>query len=152
MKTITLQSNSSEDTIKLGQRLGALLRGGEVIELASDLGGGKTTIVRGIAKGFGSTDVVSSPSFTISKVYKTGKRQIVHFDFYRLQEADLIEHELADFLGDPDSVLLIEWAGAVAHILPESRIKLEIKKTGIESRDFCVTVPEEYAYIEGAFE
>jgi tRNA A37 threonylcarbamoyladenosine biosynthesis protein TsaE len=68
--TLQIDSASSEATEELGRKLGSKLRGGEVIELRSDLGGGKTTLVRGLAAGMGSTDAVASPSFTISRVYE----------------------------------------------------------------------------------
>lgn len=71
--TLEIVSTSSEDTERLGERLGSKLKGGEVIELVSDLGGGKTTFVRGLARGMGSTDHVSSPTFKISNVYSTEK-------------------------------------------------------------------------------
>jgi len=84
MDTLRITSESPEATEQLAEAIGRRLTGGEVIELVSDLGGGKTTFVRGLARGLGSADVVSSPTFTVSKVYKADKLELHHFDFYRL--------------------------------------------------------------------
>ncbi len=71
--TLQIDTTSPEDTLNLAAKIGARLRGGEVIELVSDLGGGKTVFVRGLAKGMGSDDQVASPTFTISREYKAIK-------------------------------------------------------------------------------
>ena len=99
--TNSTSSDSAEATELLGERLGKSLRGGEVIELVSDLGGGKTTFVRGLARGAGSHDKVASPTFTISKTYVTDGYEIHHFDFYRLNDAGIVADELAEVVGDP---------------------------------------------------
>jgi tRNA threonylcarbamoyladenosine biosynthesis protein TsaE len=138
---------SSEAMEQYGERLGRRLKGGEVIELISDLGGGKTTLTRGIARGAGSSDVVGSPTFTISKVYKTPAFDIHHFDFYRLNEAGLMEHELADLLHDPKVVLIVEWGEVVQHVLPEQRITTHINKTPDGAREFACQYPSELAYL-----
>lgn len=74
------ESTSSDATEKLAEQLGKNLRGGEVIELVSDLGGGKTTFVRGLARGAGSSNHVASPTFTISRVYKVKAPELTHSD------------------------------------------------------------------------
>src|SRR5690349_8475192 len=101
VETWQIKSSNSENTEQLGRELGARLRGGEVIELASDLGGGKTTFVRGLAVGMGSIDAVSSPSFTISQVYNSDNLSLHHYDFYRLGEPGLMAQELSEVLDDP---------------------------------------------------
>lgn len=138
---------SSEDTEKLGDLLGRNLRGGEVIELISDLGGGKTTLVRGIAKGCGSNDSVSSPTFTISKVYRTPNFLIHHYDFYRLNNAGLIEHEISDDINDKNKVVIIEWGEVVRHVLPRGRLTIHINKTGENSRELIFTYPVALKYL-----
>lgn len=112
----------------MGELVGQCLKGGEVIELVSDLGGGKTAFVRGLAKGMGSTDPVSSPTFTISKVYKAPDLELHHFDFYRLQEAGLLQHELTDLLNDPKIIVVIEWAGIVEQALPDKRLSVHFAR------------------------
>lgn len=144
---IELITNSAEETEKLAAKIGASLRGGETIELISDLGGGKTTFVRGLVRGAGSKDHVSSPTFTLSKVYKTPRFEILHFDFYRLPEAGVLEHELHDVKDDKQAVLVVEWAEVVKHVLPEERVTLHIQSLGENSRKIKVDTPESLDYL-----
>jgi tRNA threonylcarbamoyladenosine biosynthesis protein TsaE len=124
------------------------LHGGETIELISDLGGGKTTFTRGLARGFGSTDRVASPTFTISRIYKAPEgREMHHFDFYRLQEAGLISEELADVVNDPQIVIVVEWAGIVQDVLPEERLTITIEKTPDDERIIRLQAPKALAYL-----
>jgi tRNA threonylcarbamoyladenosine biosynthesis protein TsaE len=144
-----IKSSSSASTEQLGHNIGTRLRGGEVIELASDLGGGKTTFVRGLAAGMGSDDAVSSPSFTISQVYQAGNLTLHHYDFYRLPDAGLMQQELAEVLEDPQAVVVVEWAGVVENVLPAERISVVIKPTGENAREFSVSLPQQFAYLKG---
>ena len=152
MSTVTMRKTSLRDsnaTEKFGERLGRKLRGNEVIELVSDLGGGKTTLTRGIVRGAGSSDIVASPTFTISKVYKTPAFTIHHFDFYRLSEAGLVEHELHDVLDNPDVVVIVEWGDVVQHVLPEKRLTIRINKLPDDSRELTCHYPKELNYLIG---
>ena len=141
------ESISSEDTEQLAERLGRKLKGGEVIELVSDLGGGKTTFVRGLARGLGSEDKVASPTFTISKMYQAGQLEVHHFDLYRLQEPGIIADELAEVVGDPSTIVVVEWADVVQDVLPEHRITVTITKTPIGTREITFRYPEVLADI-----
>lgn len=123
------------------------MRGGEVIELVSDLGGGKTTFVRGIAQGMGSTDKVASPSFTISREYKSGELTLYHFDFYRLQDPGIVANELAEVVGDPKAVVAVEWADIVEDVLPDGKLTIRIQNTGETSRELTFNCPEKLAYL-----
>ncbi len=127
--------------------LGQRLRGGEVIELISDLGGGKTTFVRGLARGLGSSDAVSSPSFTLSNVYKTEQLQLHHFDFYRLHEVGIMRDELAEVVQDPQAVTVVEWGDIVADVLPEQRLSVKIKVLDEDKRQFTFAYPENLNYL-----
>lgn len=140
-------SDSSETTEALGTKLGANLHGGEVIELRSDVGGGKTTLVRGIARGMGSSDNVGSPSFTISREYKAGGLILHHYDFYRLGEAGLMAQELGEVLTDPGAVVVVEWAGIVEDVLPNPHVVITLVPTGESSRILSFDVPESLAYL-----
>jgi tRNA threonylcarbamoyladenosine biosynthesis protein TsaE len=142
-----VKATSPEETENFGKKLGKALKGGEVIELASDLGGGKTTLTRGIASGAGSSDHVSSPTFTISNLYEAGELTIHHFDFYRLQEAGLMEYELEDVLGHDDEVVIVEWSDVVAHVLPEDRVTIHIVSNGDDARVLTIDYPESWAYL-----
>jgi tRNA threonylcarbamoyladenosine biosynthesis protein TsaE len=122
-------STASEITEQLGEKLGAKLKGGELIELISDLGGGKTTFTRGVARGASSKDRVASPTFTISKFYKAERFDIHHFDFYRLTEAGIVADELAEVIHDPQAVVIVEWADIVHDVLPDGRLTITISQT-----------------------
>jgi tRNA threonylcarbamoyladenosine biosynthesis protein TsaE len=143
-----ISSTSSEATEKLAHSIGARLRGGEVIELRSDLGGGKTTFVRGLTAGTGSDDVVASPSFTISKVYTSGKLDLHHYDFYRLTEAGLMAQELAEVIADERNVTVVEWAEVVDDVLPASHVVISIATTGENDREITVALPEDVTYLK----
>jgi tRNA threonylcarbamoyladenosine biosynthesis protein TsaE len=107
-----------------------------VIELMSDLGGGKTTFVRGLARGIGSQDQVTSPTFTISHVYKGSELTLYHFDFYRLIEPGVMRDELAETLQDSQAVTVIEWGNIVHDVLPDDRLTITITATGETSRHY----------------
>jgi len=136
-----------DETERLAESLGVRLRGGECIELVSDLGGGKTTFTRGLARGAGSADAVASPTFTISRVYKCKTFDIHHFDFYRLQEAGLASHELHDLLDDKSVVIVVEWGAVVEHVLPEDRLTITITQAGETSRKLTLKYPETLGYL-----
>jgi len=141
------KSSSSEQTEQLGEQLGKALKGGEVIELISDLGGGKTTFVRGLARGAKSTDKVASPTFTISKMYKTNTFEIHHFDFYRLSEAGIVADELAEVAGDPQVVVVVEWGNVVQHALPDDRLTVSLQLLPDGVRQVTAKAPLELRYL-----
>jgi len=122
-------------------------KGGEVIELVSDLGGGKTTFVRGLAAGIGSTDAVASPSFTLSREYKAADKTLYHFDFYRLQDAGLVGNELAEVVGDPQAIVAVEWADIVEDILPAEHLTIRINSTDDTERQLEYSYPKSLAYL-----
>jgi tRNA threonylcarbamoyladenosine biosynthesis protein TsaE len=136
-------SISSDGTEKLGALLGSGLKGGEVIELRSDLGGGKTTFVKGLVRGSGSADRVSSPTFTLSRIYKTAGFEIHHFDFYRLDDPGILADQLAETI-QGGNVVIVEWAGIVEDVLPTERIAIEFKPTAAspDEREIVLTYPE----------
>ena len=142
-----LNTSSAEATESLGEMLGKRLRGGEVIELASDLGGGKTTFVRGLARGFGSPDRVASPTFTLSREYNAGERKIVHFDLYRLSEAGIVASEFLEEALDPSIIVVVEWADVVADILPANRLTVTLSPTSENGRSIILACPEPLQYL-----
>src|SRR5690554_2160858 len=145
--TWQIVSTSSDQTEQLGERLGKALKGAEVIELVSDLGGGKTTLVRGLARGAGSHDKVASPTFTISKVYDCPNFQIHHFDFYRLSDPGVVADELAEVAGDPQVVTVVEWADVVQHVLPEKRLTITLRQTPKGDRELTFKCHKGLAYL-----
>jgi tRNA threonylcarbamoyladenosine biosynthesis protein TsaE len=127
--------------------MGERLRGGEVIELVSDVGGGKTTFVKSLAKGFGSIDNVASPSFTLSREYRAGDKIMYHFDFYRLNDPGIVANELAEVVGDSRAVVVVEWADIVEDVLPAEHLTINIKSPGDTTREFEISYPESLAYL-----
>jgi tRNA threonylcarbamoyladenosine biosynthesis protein TsaE len=111
------------------------------------LGGGKTTFVRGLAAGLGSSDIVSSPTFTISKTYKTNNAEIHHFDFYRLNDAGIIKDQLKESLQSPDSIIVIEWSDIIKDVLPDKRYIIDISLTAndADEREISFHYPEDYS-------
>lgn len=114
---------SEEETIKLGERIGRTLQGKEVICLVGELGAGKTTLVKGIAKGMGILEdyQVRSPTFTLVNEYPTRKGSLIHIDLYRVRDIDLNE-----FLGK--GVLVIEWGEGLE--LCQCTIRIDMVEEG----------------------
>lgn len=147
--TLEFLSDGQVRTELIGEEIGRGLRGGEVFDLSSDLGGGKTTFVRGLAKGAGSSDQVASPTFTVSKLYDAQKLHIHHFDFYRLHEAGIMSHEVAELMQDTANVVVVEWSDVVEEVLPPSRVSvtLERVKSGEDDRRITIKAPAKLAYL-----
>jgi len=139
------ESTSLDNTLRLAATLGQRLEGGEVIELVSDLGGGKTAFVKGLAKGMGSQDSVRSPSFTLSNQYRASDLTLHHFDFYRLSEAGIMRDELAEVVADPKAVVAVEWADIVEDVLPAAHLTIRIETTGQDSRQLTFNYPAQLA-------
>ncbi len=115
-------SRSPEQTRRLGMRLGALLRAGDLVCLQGDLGAGKTTLVQGVAQGWGALDAVSSPTFVLVNAYRRpDSGQLFHFDAYRIDSPAEAEELDTDTLLE-QGPLIVEWAERVASILPEERL------------------------------
>lgn len=134
-------------TEKFGEHLGKQLQGGEIIELVGDVGSGKTTFMRGLARGLDSSDHVTSPTFTLSQIYN-GRLTLHHLDLYRLQQAGLVTHQLAELLEEnPKAVFAVEWADSIAGILPDERIVIQFLIQSGEGRRLTVTIPERQGYI-----
>jgi tRNA threonylcarbamoyladenosine biosynthesis protein TsaE len=143
-------STGADNTLAIAAAVGSKLRGGEVIELVSDLGGGKTTFIKGLAKGLGSNDLVHSPSFTLSNEYAGDKLRLYHFDFYRLNEAGIMREELAEALADKQAVVAVEWPQIIEDVLPENRLIIKIKPTGETSRHLEINYPPTLDYLLSA--
>ena len=98
-----------------------------VIELVGDVGAGKTTFTRGLAKGLGVTEPVTSPSFTISKSYacKNGKI-LTHYDFYRLNDPGIMSEDLSENLNSKNHIVVIEWGESISDLLPQNHTTITI--------------------------
>jgi len=140
-------SYSLKDTQDLATAIGHNLRGGEIIELVSDIGGGKTTLVKGIALGAGSKDHVSSPSFTIRNDYRFSDMTIAHFDLYRLDDPGIIKNMLVEEIANPKAVVIVEWAKLIADVLPIKRVTITIDTTGINNRQITINSSDKFHYL-----
>ena len=140
-------SSDLKSTKRLTSVIGRNLRGGETIELISDVGGGKTTLVKSMVLAAGSQDFVSSPSFTIRNDYSFNGGSIAHFDFYRLTDPGIIKDMLAEEIANPKAVVIIEWSRIVQDVLPKDRVVINIKVTGLDSRHISIDAPPEFAYL-----
>jgi tRNA threonylcarbamoyladenosine biosynthesis protein TsaE len=139
----------SEQAMKeFGAKLGSLLNGSEVIELVGDVGAGKTTFVRGLAEGMGIEETVQSPSFTINRVYDAANnKRLSHYDFYRLEEVGIMANELDEAVHDSETVVVVEWANAVAAVLPDERLTLGIIASGESERNVEISAQGERALL-----
>lgn len=133
-------SNSPQETIELGRRIGSQLKGGEVIGVCGLLGSGKTHLIKGIAAGAGAQDSkqVNSPTFVIVNEY-TGRLDIYHIDAYRLNSIAEFEMLGFDEYCTPQSVVLIEWADKVESALQAiDYIRIELFHAGQTRRKIHV--------------
>jgi len=148
MFNFSIVTKSREETQLLAEAIGRVLKGGEVFELVSDIGGGKTTFTKGLAKGLGVTDTVQSPTFTISRIYKgRDNMELHHFDFYRLTEPGVIPAALAESMAQTGVVVVIEWGEMVYELLPPGRAKIRLSSAGDTSRRFSFRLPPEYEHV-----
>ena len=132
--TLEFFSRSAEQTRRLGMRLGNLLHKGDLICRMGDLGSGKTTLVQGIAQGWGSLDPVSSPTFVIVNVYRRPDGQnLNHLDAYRLQNADEAMEMDIDLLIE-QGALVVEWPERIDAALPEENLLVKLRWISDEQR------------------
>ncbi len=135
MLTVT---NSAAETRELGEQLAKRLEPGDVVLLRGDLGAGKSELTRGIARGLGVRETVTSPSFTILNVYESGRCPLYHFDWYRLEsEEELYELGMDEYLGG-DGIAVVEWAERCPDAVPEDCIRIRLEATGEETRQITV--------------
>ena len=135
--------------LQLGQKVATQLNPPAVLELVGDVGTGKTTFTRGLAAGLGVSDPVTSPSFTISKRYAFtapdgAPAELAHYDFYRLSDPGLMRDELAEALQQPNQIIVIEWGGDVADLLPETKFRLEFSLNPDGSRNIKPNSPAQF--------
>ena len=130
-------TNSPAETEAVGQRLAQILTPGTVIAYCGDLGAGKTAFTRGLARGLGCADMVTSPTYTIVNEYLSGRMPLFHFDMYRLASSDdLWDIGWEDYL-ERGGVCAVEWSENVTDAM-ENAIWVRIEKTGENSRRITV--------------
>ena len=130
-------THSPEETEKVGAALGAILSAGTILAYTGDLGAGKTAFTRGLAKGLGCTDMVTSPTYTIVNEYVSGRLPLFHFDMYRLASSDdLFDIGWEDYL-DRGGICAVEWSENVADAM-EDAVTVTIEKTGENARRITI--------------
>ena len=127
-------SNSPGQTEEIGAALAAELKPGAVLAFTGDLGAGKTAFVRGLARGLGIAERVTSPTFTIVNEYEGGRLPLFHFDMYRLGSSEeLFDIGWEDYLAR-GGVCAVEWSENIADALEESCIKVDIRRGSSENQ------------------
>ncbi|MDP3541880.1 MAG: tRNA (adenosine(37)-N6)-threonylcarbamoyltransferase complex ATPase subunit type 1 TsaE [Elusimicrobiota bacterium] len=121
-----LKLTSEEETIKLGARLGRGLRAGAVVLLRGELGAGKTTLARGLARGAGFKGRVSSPTFALAHVYRGKRLTVHHLDLYRLARGEELEVGIEELLEDPRAAVVVEWPAAAGGRWPKDRLEITL--------------------------
>ena len=137
-------TNSPQETERVGAALGAVLRPGMILAYQGDLGAGKTAFTRGLARGLGCAEQVTSPTYTIVNEYLSGRLPLFHFDMYRLRsEEDLWDIGWDDYL-ERGGVCAVEWSENVTDAM-EGAIWVRIEKIGEESRRITIEGGEDLA-------
>ena len=137
-------TNSPGETEKLGEALAQRLRPGDVVAYRGDLGAGKTAFTRGLAKGLGVREPVTSPTYTIVNEYTSGRMPLFHFDMYRLHSADdLFDIGWEDYL-ERGGVCAVEWSENVADAM-ENAVTVNLEKLGENTRRITIEGGEHLA-------
>jgi tRNA threonylcarbamoyladenosine biosynthesis protein TsaE len=131
-----ITTEAPEQTMKLAEKLAHYLQEGNLILLEGDLGAGKTTFTKGLAKGLGVTRNVNSPTFTIIKEYQGEKLPLYHMDVYRLGES--MEDLGFDEYFEGNGVTVVEWAHLIEDQLPLSRLEIELYHREGDKREICL--------------
>lgn len=140
METIYLKNE--QETSEIGYRLGQLLNKGDVVCLIGDLGAGKTTITKSIAKALEVDDYITSPTFTIVNEYD-GRYPLYHFDVYRISSSeDMYEIGFEEYVYG-EGICIIEWANLIEDILPDEYINIELNYKG-DGREMILTAYGKY--------
>jgi tRNA threonylcarbamoyladenosine biosynthesis protein TsaE len=135
------ESRGPDDTDALGAGLAELLNPGDIVLLRGDLGAGKTTLVRAVARRLGVTEPVTSPSFSLANRYQ-GRVPVAHLDAYRLTSVDDEELGLAMEVIGEDAIAFIEWPETLIHGLPDARLEVDLDHRGGDGRLVTFHTPD----------
>ncbi len=142
-----LITHSPEETEKIGAALGKILPPGTILAYEGDLGAGKTAFTRGLARGLGCSDIVTSPTYTIVNEYVSGRIPLFHFDMYRLRSSDdLFDIGWEDYL-ERGGICAVEWSENVRDAM-EDAIFIRIEKLDGDSRKITIEGDDRLAAIE----
>lgn len=132
---------SAEETMNLGQKFVALAKPGSTFCLTGDLGAGKTTLVRGIARALNIKSVVQSPTFNIMKIYFDGIKPLIHIDAYRLADVNT-DIGLDEYIGYETGLTVIEWPDFIKDLIPRNATTISINNLGDTKRRITVTTED----------
>lgn len=135
---LQFKTNNAEETEHLGYKIGKALFGGEIIAMTGDLGAGKTTMTKALAKGLEIDDYITSPTFTIVNEY-SGRLKLFHFDVYRIGDVEEMYDLGYEEYFYSDGVCIIEWSNLIEEILPDDRINIDIAYIDEISRQVTIT-------------
>ncbi len=141
MSAIKIITNNENETMAVGEKLAPMFKKGSIITLTGDLGAGKTHFVKGFARGLGSSELVTSPTFTILNIYENATLPIYHFDMYRLssiEEAESLGFEEYFDTKNLDGISLVEWPEQVEGLIKSEHTEIEIKKLDDEKREIII--------------
>jgi tRNA threonylcarbamoyladenosine biosynthesis protein TsaE len=123
---------SEQETEQIGEAIGRAAEPGTVVALIGDLGTGKTTLTKSIARGLGVTETVTSPTFNIIREYKSGRIPLYHFDVYRIGDPDeMFELGYEEYFYG-DGICVVEWADIIEELLPEDTVIIRIERGASE--------------------
>jgi tRNA threonylcarbamoyladenosine biosynthesis protein TsaE len=134
-------SNSEEETLKLAEDLGRSARRGEIFALFGELGTGKTIIAKGIARGLGVREVITSPTFNLLDIYQN-EILLYHFDLFRIEKEDEFDQLSFEEYWEGDGVSVIEWADRALLRLPTSAIRVTIEYIDDNRRRITIEYPD----------
>ena len=138
MEHIVFDIFSCDQMEEFGHKIATQVPNGSVIALVGDLGAGKTTLVRGVARALNIKEVVQSPTFNIMKIYLKGDHPLIHIDAYRLADINT-DIGLDEYIGYETGLTMIEWPHYIEKLLPENTIWIEINNSGETSRHIDVS-------------
>ena len=142
MEELVLVTKSYQETMLLGEKIARTVPNGTTLLLFGDLGAGKTTLVRGVARGLNITEVIQSPTFNIMKIYLKGDRPLIHIDAYRLADINT-DIGLDEYIGYETGITVIEWPMFIENLLPKDSFKVTLERTGDEERKITIEAPKE---------
>ncbi len=137
-------THSPEETIQIAEKIGSILKAGDMIAYKGGLGAGKTTFTRGLAKGLGIGDCVSSPTFALVNEYRGNNITLYHFDMYRIMTEDGLESTgFFDYPFD-ENIAVIEWSENISEFLPENTIYITINTISENNREIIIEGGERF--------
>ena len=134
---LLIRTKSAEETMCLGEKIAKSAKSGSTFCLTGDLGAGKTTLVRGIAKALGIKSVVQSPTFNIMKIYFDGQKPLIHIDAYRLADVNT-DIGLDEYIGYETGITVIEWPDFIKELIPDDAATISIINKGETNREITI--------------